>query len=221
MTKPNRDEVKGSASGAPQVPLGLRERKKAEKERLIREAARDLFLQNGYEATTLREIARKADVGFGTVFSYAQDKPGLLAMIFVEELKALPPLFPNRGGEGDILDELVEGLGNLYAFWARIPSLSSLVLQQMEFYGSNPHMEQIVARRQAARRELADWLGRLSGAGRIDPDIDTELAAETLFAVYTSAVREWSATAPADVESGRKRLKKLMHLPVRALLTSG
>ena len=99
-------------SDRPAPKLGLRERNKQAKERLIREAARALFVEKGFEATTLRAVADKADVGFGTVFAYANDKAGLLAMVFVEELKALPPLF-SGGHRAAIIDELVEGLGHL------------------------------------------------------------------------------------------------------------
>ncbi len=73
----------------------LRERNKAEKAQLIKEAARQLFSQNGYEATTMRDVAALADVGFGTISAYATDKAGLLAMLFVEDLEHLPPLLKN------------------------------------------------------------------------------------------------------------------------------
>ena len=188
---------------------------------MIREAARDLFVAKGFAATTLREVAERADVGFGTVFAYANDKAGLLAMVFVEELKALPPLFPPARRRRAVRDELVDGLSHLYTFWAGIPSLSKQVLQQMEFYADNPHLDIIVARRRHARHELAAWLGRLQGDARIAADIDIEQAADMLFAVYTSAIREWSVATPGDVPAGRKRLRHLMALPVRALVSDG
>ncbi len=207
------------ATSASDPAPGLRERNRRTKQRLIRQAARRLFLERGYEATTLREVAEAADVGFGTVFAYASDKAGLLAMVFVEELKALPPLFPadQRAEDGDLLGALVAGLAPLYRFWASIPTLSALVLQQMEFFGANPHMDLIVERRAQAKDELRRWLGREQDAGRIAVHIDTDRAADTLFAIYTSAVREWSAATPADPEAGLVRLSRLMELPVRAL----
>lgn len=72
--------------------LGLRARNRLSKEAAIRKAATRLFLEKGYEATTLREVAEAADVGFGTVFNYANDKAGLLAMVFVNQLRGIPPL---------------------------------------------------------------------------------------------------------------------------------
>lgn len=200
--------------------LGLRERNKIEKEKLIREAARKLFLKNGYEATTLREIAEEADVGFGTVSSYSSDKSGLLAMIYVEELKKLPPLFATMPERGELLDQLVDGLGKLYAFWGHTPSLSRHVLQQLEFYSTNPHVDAILARRSQAKGELADWLKRKKLAGLIAPQIDVDNAVDTLFAIYTSAVREWTVTAPSDLHQGTTRLRALMEIAVRGLQAS-
>lgn len=197
-------------------PPGRRERNKALKERRIREAARNVFTAKGYEATTLREVAKTADVGFGTVFSYAQDKAGLLAMVYVQELKALPPLFDGKTRD-TLLDELIAALAHLYRFWSTIPALSSHVLQQMEFFAGNPHMDIIVARRQQARSELADWLVQSQADGRIHADVDPGLAADTLFAIYTSAIREWSALYPNSVEAGLERLRALMALAIRGL----
>jgi AcrR family transcriptional regulator len=213
--------VNPSASGAfgseNPAPLGRRGQNKLAKEDAIRTAAKRLFADKGYEATTLREIAKAAGVGFGTVFEYSKDKSGLLAMIFVEQLNSLPPLFDGNTPDMSLEDELIKGLGHLYAFWATVPNLSRHVLQQMEFYASNPYMESIVLRRQEARSELADWIARGQAEGRIAADADAARAAATLFAIYTSAVREWAATAPGDVEQGLERLRALVELPLKAL----
>src|SRR5579872_6734885 len=69
--------------------LGLREQNKLEKRQRIREAARELFSKRGYDSATLRQIARRAHVGLGTLFNYAQDKRDLVFLVFNEELAAV------------------------------------------------------------------------------------------------------------------------------------
>jgi hypothetical protein len=59
------DPTAGLASPATN-PIGLRERNKSEKLQRIRNAARALFMKGGYDDTTMRDIARRAEVGFGT-----------------------------------------------------------------------------------------------------------------------------------------------------------
>ena len=69
--------------------LRQRERNKLDKLRRIKAAARELFLEQGYDNATTREIARRADVGLGTLFSYASDKRDLLFLIYNDMQEAL------------------------------------------------------------------------------------------------------------------------------------
>ena len=58
--------------------LGLRERKKQRTRELIAATARDLFLERGFEAVPVAEIARVAEVSEATVFNYFPTKEDLL-----------------------------------------------------------------------------------------------------------------------------------------------
>ncbi|MET0246420.1 MAG: TetR/AcrR family transcriptional regulator [Sphingomonas sp.] len=68
----------GTVAGSPD-PRQRRRRRRTRDDliALIREAARDLFAQRGYAATTTREIARMADVSETLVFRYFTDKSTL------------------------------------------------------------------------------------------------------------------------------------------------
>ncbi len=72
----------------PQSP-GQREKNKLEKLQRIREAARELFVQKGFDETTTREIAVRAGVGIGTVFIYAENKRDLLFLVANDDLEAV------------------------------------------------------------------------------------------------------------------------------------
>ena len=58
--------------------MGLRERKKEQTRELIAETARGLFGERGFEAVTVAEIARAADVSTQTVFNYFPTKEDLV-----------------------------------------------------------------------------------------------------------------------------------------------
>ena len=65
---------------------GQREKNKIDKLLRIREAARELFVQKGFDETTTREIAIRAGVGIGTVFTYAENKRDLLFLVANDDL---------------------------------------------------------------------------------------------------------------------------------------
>jgi len=61
----------------PPAEPGLRARKKAQTRDLIAETARRLFEERGFDAVTVAEVARKAEVAEKTVFNYFPAKEDL------------------------------------------------------------------------------------------------------------------------------------------------
>jgi AcrR family transcriptional regulator len=74
---------------------GLRERKKAKTRALIQQIALRLFREQGYDATSIEQIAEAAEVSTTTVFRYFPTKPDLviyddLDARFLEAARAQP-----------------------------------------------------------------------------------------------------------------------------------
>jgi AcrR family transcriptional regulator len=65
----------------PVAPVGLRERKKERTRALIRESALLLFARQGYEATTVGQIAATADISLSTLFRYFPTKAQLVVPV--------------------------------------------------------------------------------------------------------------------------------------------
>ena len=67
--------------------LGLRERKKLERRRSIEVAALNRFGENGFDATTIDEIAADADIAPRTFFSYFPTKEYVVLADYADRLK--------------------------------------------------------------------------------------------------------------------------------------
>lgn len=81
--------------------MGLRERKKEKTRLALMDAALDLFLEQGYETTTIEQIAGSADVSSRTFFRYFTSKEHLvlghhdeIQAILLDTLRLLPPEEP-------------------------------------------------------------------------------------------------------------------------------
>jgi AcrR family transcriptional regulator len=85
----------------------LRERKKEQTRRLIAETARRLFAERGFEAVTVAEVARAADVSQATVFNYFPTKEDL----FYSGLEAFEEALLNAIRERDAGESVLEAFG--------------------------------------------------------------------------------------------------------------
>ena len=59
----------------------------------VLEAARNLFAERGYDAATIRDIAKGAGMSTGAVFANFQDKAELFEAVFADEMAALAEAF--------------------------------------------------------------------------------------------------------------------------------
>ncbi|MEB3964076.1 CerR family C-terminal domain-containing protein [Streptomyces kunmingensis] len=84
-----------ASAQTPEAGLGLRERKKLKTRMTIREATYRLIMDQGYDATTVEQIAEAAEVSPSTVFRYFPTKEDIVLTdefdpILERELRARP-----------------------------------------------------------------------------------------------------------------------------------
>ncbi|WP_410658939.1 TetR/AcrR family transcriptional regulator [Amycolatopsis sp. lyj-112] len=69
-----------TTDSAREAPLGRRERHKRLAKQRLYDSALELFTDRGYEATTIEDIAERADVARGTFFNHFRRKEDLVSM---------------------------------------------------------------------------------------------------------------------------------------------
>ncbi len=98
--------------------IDRKEREKVEMKRQILDAARSLFLEQGFEKTSIRNIAEVIEYSAGTIYLYFKDKNEILFALHVEAFGALmEAMQAGIMGETDPFERLVS-LGKHYLKYA-------------------------------------------------------------------------------------------------------
>jgi AcrR family transcriptional regulator len=124
---------------------GLRERKKRETRETIARTAMDLFGERGYDAVTVADVARAADVSEKTVFNYFPAKEDLVfgrgqarRQALIHDIRTRPPgtslVEPFRRQTEELIDRLDQGPDEAIVAVPRLVTGSS-VLRERLFLG--------------------------------------------------------------------------------------
>ncbi|MEZ5237250.1 MAG: TetR/AcrR family transcriptional regulator [Acidimicrobiia bacterium] len=211
MTEPAAPE-----RGRPRPKSQRREQAKADKMARILTAARTLFNERGFEATTTAAITETAGIGAGTLFLYVASKHDLLVQVFREELQGIwDGAFDAVDPAEPIADRVVHLFGHVIEAHERDPALSRAFVKEVMFVGE--------LERAGVNEFMNRWSGRLAGLlrdaqerGELDPSVRASSIAMNLYALffYLLQCRYGGYVAPADVMG---RLREGVTLQLRGL----
>ncbi|MFJ8195786.1 TetR family transcriptional regulator [Streptomyces sp. NPDC096152] len=197
-------ERAGTAEAAPRP--GLRERKKRRTRDALLRAALELFTTQGYERTTVDEIAEAVDVSQRTFFRYFAGKEEVAFAVqemveahFVESLRTRPPgeapLEALRGAVLEGWDTISDAVG------AVVPV--ELYLRMFRVIESTPVLLAAHLRRSAETEEqIARLLAEREGLD-VAADPRPRLAVAVFGAVMRVTGRQWSTREDAGLEAIR------------------
>lgn len=165
--------------------MSRRERNKADKAARIFAAARELFVNHGYEAVTTQQIADHADVAVGTVFRYASTKADLLARVMNAELAR--PQHDESAADAPV--EAVMNLLNPLLEVARTQPENLLHYQKIVLFDrpGEPRDAALSAIEELGS-EIETLLRRITADGSPRPGVELTEAAHTLFSGLHMAV---------------------------------
>ncbi|MBY0435419.1 MAG: TetR/AcrR family transcriptional regulator [Cyclobacteriaceae bacterium] len=100
--------------------MGINDRKQRHKEELkdiILKAAKELFLEKGYEATSMRSIAEKIEYSPATIYLHYKDKAEIFYALHLEGFKLLVNYFKVLASVADPFERL-KAMGHVYINFA-------------------------------------------------------------------------------------------------------
>lgn len=220
MTPPDiaKNAKQSSKTGAAPGP-GKREVNKLDKLRRIKAAALDLFLERGYDETTVRMIADQASVGLGTMFSYARDKRDLLFLILNEGFEEAVAYAEAtmRGPRLSLQQRLQRIFRHHYLTFSGQPHLYRYALRELQFYAATDQAAIFQATRERLFRIIVAAVKDAQSHNEVSRAIDAELAASVLFSVFQAEVRHWISQEQRRVDEGMARLERALDIVLAGL----
>jgi AcrR family transcriptional regulator len=202
-----------SAQRRQKPPASLREQNKIDKLRRIGEAARALFIEKGFDDATTREIALRAGVGIGTVFTYAENKRDLLFLIANDDLDEV-----SRNAElglrddASCLDNLLGFFRLHYRFFAKQPELSRLLLREMTFYDSGRQASRFLETRERNIRALGRIVEMAAARGALRLTEKPDFVGWVAFCVFQVELRRWLMGKTLNLTDGMARLERALRV---------
>jgi AcrR family transcriptional regulator len=165
---------------------GLRSRKKAKTRLTIEEAALSLFAEQGYEATTVEQIAERVDISTTTFFRYFPSKSDVVLCQQGAQLPLLRETIIDRpADENDllaaqhaILEVWVPAIDPVHTRRAGMAVANSAVLRGL-YNDINRSWLNAITEALAERRGLAE------------PDEQSKITARVALGVFTDAIGAW------------------------------
>ncbi len=180
--------------------LPLRERKKLRTRRALADAAMRLFTENGFDKTTLEEVAEDAEVSKSTFFRFFAAKEAAAIEAETELWTAYLDALASRKLSGAVLDELHHALARAVA--GLDPGWDQRFLATRRLIIAEPALLRYVEHYRAGvkRQVIASLAGKL---GLDAEDLRLHLLAELTTTAFSVSGRYW---VQHDGQGGRAAL---------------
>ena len=176
--------------GGVSEPIGLRERKKRQRRRQIEDTAIELFERNGFDQTTIEQIAASADIAPRTFFSYFATKDDVVLADYADRLAAIIDALDDRPADEPAWPALRASFAVVAADYAaeadRLARRFTIMVATPSVYARSLHLQ--AGWEGALREHLAVRLG----VSADDPE--PGLLAAVAVAVMRASLHQWLTT---------------------------
>jgi AcrR family transcriptional regulator len=161
----------------------------------IREVARRLFAERGFQTTTTRDIAQEAEIATGTLFNYFASKEAIAANLALEALERVHRDFADGHSTADSLEEelfafVAAGLRKLRPLRRYLPAVLETALSPLAVSGEDDG-----ATLRVSHLEIVFRLARRHAVTELSP-----VALQIYWSLYTGLLLFWANDKSAKQE---------------------
>jgi len=182
-------DVTTAVRSAPPARPSLRDRKKDATRQLIEDTAWQLFIDRGYDATTVHDIAEAANVAPRTFFRYFPSKEAVLFPELDEVMEELAVAFAARPHDEPALVSLIAAMDDVADEFSEDRERKYRRFEMLRRGGQQPNSAFVTSRISAAVEEMV----RRRQAGDPDGDLQARLAGGILSLVVSISNEQWLA----------------------------
>lgn len=201
-------------SGAVRVAVAdRRARRRQEGRDRVYTAAVELFIERGFDATTMDDIADRADVARATVFNYFQRKTAFLDQwAAIRRQKATAAVRRHRLDEHALPEQLARYMIEL----ARLSTRARA--ETVALMGAAIHTTNVLGNPHLAH-QMASFIARAQAAGDVRADVEPEMAGTLVATGYFAVLSQWISAEPAPFDL-QDRLLQMIELLCTGVITA-
>ncbi len=195
--------------------IGVRERARLESIQRIISAARTLFVELGYDSTTLQRIADNSNLAMGTLFHYISDKRDLLYLIFNEEFDNVTTagLKAHRPSQ-NFREKILSITAPYYQLVARNPVLFRILLSESQQHSPGFHLPRFLEIRARLIHGLEEVVVQAQETGEIERRHSSSDIALSIFFCFSASARWWIAADNPKWREGHKSFERILNILV-------
>jgi AcrR family transcriptional regulator len=174
-----------------------RERKKQRNRARILDAARELFQTQGYEATSVDEVAEAADFSRGTVFNYFPSKGDMLYAIAADEMETLTRMVEEGMQDVTRAVETIRRVMRLFV----ADTVPFLQITRRVFLETLMHPSEVPSPVLYLERLLTGLVVEAQAQGEVRADLDPANVARAIVGAYLAAFFRWISSDGEGAQS--------------------
>ncbi len=213
MPTTTRESTLVPQSSDGKAPPDRRTRRRLERSNSVYLAAISLFVEKGFDETTMDDIAERADVARASVFNYYEHKTALIEEWATRRRQRFMAAIAAEHLEDSTLDKILLKSFDALADLSKDTRAETTVLMRASVEHTNLIYDHPFA------QVMAGYVAAAKRRGEVRRGVDPEQAGLLIATGYFSALAIWAIHEPEPFDL-RRQLRKLLDLLLPGILVS-